>query len=169
MSAHAKKRFAVFAIAGLLSIVVAEAAMPKAGSMAPGFSLKSNSGKNLKLEEFRGQVVMINFWATWCGPCRQEMPHLNRLHERYHKAGFALLGVNIDDQPDVAREMVQKLGIAFPVLFDTDKRVSRLYDVDAMPSSLLIDRDGRIRYLHLGYRSGYEIQYDNQIRELLKQ
>lgn len=168
MSVHAP-----FRIAGLLLTVLfvssAPAAMPSTGSIAPGFTLKSNSGKNLKLGDFRGQVVMINFWATWCGPCRQEMPHLNRLHERYHKAGFALLGINIDDQPRVAREMIQKLNVAFPVLFDTDKRVSRLYDVSAMPSSLLIDRDGRIRYIHLGYRAGYEIQYDNQIRELLKQ
>ena len=146
-----------------------QAAMPAVGSIAPGFTLKSDSGKNLKLTEYRGQVVMINFWATWCSPCRQEIPHLNRLHERYRKAGFALLGLNIDDQPRVAREMMQKLSVAFPVLFDTDKRVSRLYDVGAMPSSLLIDRDGRIRYVHLGYRTGYEIEYDNQIRELLKQ
>lgn len=168
MSVHAPLRIAGFLLV-LLFVSSAPAAMPSAGSIAPGFTLKSNSGKNLKLGDFRGQVVMINFWATWCGPCRQEMPHLNRLHERYRKAGFVLLGVNIDDQPKAARDMAQRLGVVFPVLFDTDKRVSRLYDVAAMPSSLLIDRDGRVRYVHLGYRSGYEIQYDTQIRELLKQ
>lgn len=169
MSLQTPLRIVGFLLVASIGSVPVQAAMPSAGSIAPGFTLKSNSGKNLKLGEYRGQVVMVNFWATWCGPCRQEMPHLNRLHERYRKTGFVLLGVNIDDQPGVAREMVKNLGIVFPVLFDTDKRVSRLYDVSAMPSSLLIDRDGRIRYIHLGYRSGYEIQYDNQIRELLKQ
>lgn len=162
-------RIAAFTLLVCLGSGATRAAMPGTGSIAPGFTLKSDSGKNLKLGEYRGQVVMINFWATWCGPCRQEIPHLNRLHERYRKAGFALLGVNIDDQPRAAREMMQKLNVAFPVLFDTDKRVSRLYDVGAMPSTFVIDRDGRIRHIHLGYRAGYEIQYDNQIRELLKQ
>lgn len=169
MSLPTQLRIVAFALLVWFGSGAAQAAMPAVGSIAPGFTLKSDNGKNLKLGELRGQVVMINFWATWCSPCRQEIPHLNRLQERYRKAGFALLGINIDDQPRAAREMMQKLGVVFPVLFDTDKRVSRLYDVGAMPSTLLIDRDGRIRYIHLGYRPGYEIQYDNQIRELLKQ
>lgn len=169
MSLHIQLRIVAFTLLAWLGSPAAQAAMPAVGSIAPGFTLKSDNGKNLKLGEFRGHVVMINFWATWCGPCRQEIPHLNRLHERYRKAGFVLFGINIDDQPRVARDMMQKLGVVFPVLFDTDKRVSRLYDVGAMPSTLLIDRDGRVRYIHLGYRAGYEIQYDNQIRELLKQ
>lgn len=159
----------LLALVTLFAAVPVNAAMPKVGSIAPGFTLKSNAGKNLKLGDLRGQVVMINFWATWCGPCRQEMPHLNRLQERYRKAGFTVLGVNIDDQPEVAREMIQKLAIVFPVVFDTDKQVSRLYDMSAMPSTLLLDRDGRIRHIHLGYRSGYEVLYDQQIRELIKQ
>lgn len=169
MSAQIPLRIAALLLVTWFGSSAVQAAKPAVGNIAPGFTLKSDSNKNLKLNDYRGQVVMINFWATWCSPCRQEIPHLNRLHERYHKAGFALLGINIDDQPRIAREMMQKLSVAFPVLFDTDKRVSRLYDVGAMPSSLLIDRDGRIRYIHLGYRTGYEIQYDNQIRELLKQ
>lgn len=169
MPLQTQLRIVAFTLLAWLGFPSAQAAMPALGSIAPGFTLKSDNGKNLKLGEFRGQVVMINFWATWCSPCRQEIPHLNRLQDRYRKAGFSLLGINIDDQPRVAREMMQKLGVVFPVLFDTDKRVSRLYDVGAMPSTLLIDRDGRVRYIHLGYRAGYEIQYDNQIRELLKQ
>lgn len=169
MSWSATPRIAALALVTLLGSAPGQAAMPSVGSLAPGFTLKSAHGKNLKLGEFRGQVVMINFWATWCGPCRQEMPHLNRLHERYHKAGFMLLGVNVDEQPEAARAMVKKLGIVFPVLLDTGKRVSRLYDVSAMPSSILIDRDGRVRYVHLGYRAGHEIQYDNEVREMLKQ
>lgn len=159
----------IYMLTALLAAPASQAAMPKIGAAAPDFALKSSSGKNLKLSEHRGEVVMINFWATWCGPCRQELPLLNRLHEQYRKTGFTLLGVNIDDRQDAAQDMAKKLGITFPVLFDTDKRVSRLYDVNAMPSTVLIDRDGKVRYIHLGYRAGYETSYETQIRELLKQ
>ena len=153
----------------LLGASTIHAAMPVVGSVAPDFALKSSSGKNLRLSELRGQVVMINFWASWCAPCRQEMPLLNRIHERYRKTGFVLLGVNIDDNPETARTLAQQLGVGFPILFDADKNVSKRYDVDAMPSTLLIDRGGKVRYIHRGYRPGYETQYETQVRELLKQ
>jgi peroxiredoxin len=153
----------------LVVVPAVPAALPAAGQAAPDFTLKSASGQNLRLRELRGEVVLINFWATWCGPCRQEMPLLNKIHEQYRKAGFTLLGVNIDDDPAVARDMARKLGVAFPVLLDTDKRVSRLYDVDTMPATLLVDRNGKVRYVHRGYRPGLEVTYQNQIRELLKQ
>jgi peroxiredoxin len=162
-------RIAAAVLATLLVASASQAAMPAVGRVAPDFTLKSDSGKNLKLSEYRGQVVMVNFWATWCGPCRQELPLLNRIHEQYRKAGFVLLGVNIDDQPAAAQAMMKSLGIRFPVLFDTEKRVSRLYDVSAMPSTLLIDRDGKLRHVHLGYKAGYETLYENQVRELLRQ
>jgi peroxiredoxin len=145
------------------------AAMPAPGSVAPDFALKSSSGKNLRLSEHRGEVVLLNFWATWCGPCRQELPLLNRIHEQYRKVGLTLLGVNIDDRADSGQAMARKLGITFPILFDPGKQVSRRYDVDAMPSTLLIDRSGTVRYIHRGYLPGYEKTYEAQIRELLKQ
>ncbi len=145
------------------------AAMPTIGQQAPDFTLRASNGKNLKLSELRGNVVMINFWATWCAPCRQEMPHLNRFHEQYHKAGFVLLGVNVDDQAASAEAMARELKIAFPVLFDADKQVSRRYDVDAMPSTVLIDRDGKVRQIFRGYRAGTEQRYEAAIRELIKQ
>lgn len=136
---------------------------------APDFALKTLAGPNLRLKEQRGQVVMVNFWATWCGPCRVEMPHLNRLYEKYRPAGFQLLGVNIDEDPLQAQQLAAKLGLRFPVLLDTEKRVSRLYDLTTMPSTVLIDRDGKVRYVHRGYRNGYEDMYEKQIRELLKE
>lgn len=136
---------------------------------APDFALKTLAGPNLRLKEQRGQVVMVNFWATWCGPCRIEMPHLNRLYEKYRSAGFQLLGVNIDDDPQQAQQLAAKLALRFPVLLDTDKKVSRLYDLTTMPSTVLIDRDGKVRYVHRGYRNGLEEMYERQIRELLKE
>lgn len=140
-----------------------------APSSAPDFTLRTADGRNLRLQELRGQVVMVNFWASWCAPCRVEMPHLNRLADKYRSSGFTLLGVNVDDDPKNATAAAAKMGVRFPVLLDGDKRVVKLYDVATMPSTILIDRDGRIRYLHRGYRDGYEETYDQQVRELLKE
>jgi peroxiredoxin len=139
------------------------------GQAAPDFVLKSSSGQNLRLSEYRGDVVMVNFWATWCGPCRQEMPLLDELYSRYERVGFSLLGVNIDDDSRKAMRMVSELGVSFPVLFDASKEVSKLYEVDAMPVTVLIDREGTIRYVHHGYKPGYEDKYLDQIRSLLRE
>jgi peroxiredoxin len=136
---------------------------------APDFTLRSAEGKNLRLKEQRGQVVLVNFWASWCGPCRQEMPHLNRLYDKYRASGFTLLGVNIDDDPRKATGAAASWGLKFPVLLDADKTVSKLYDLGSMPATVLIDRDGRVRYLHRGYREGMEESYEKQIRELVKE
>jgi len=121
---------------GLLFSAFAATSLASSGLMgqaAPDFALKSASGENLRLSEFRGDVVMVNFWATWCGPCRQEMPLLDELYSRYGRVGFSLLGVNIDDNSSKAMKMVSELGVSFPVLFDSSKEVSKLYEVDAMP------------------------------------
>ncbi len=136
---------------------------------APDFTLKTLNGPNLRLGEQRGQVVMINFWASWCGPCKQEMPHLNRLHDKYGDAGFKLLGVNIDDDPKKASAAAAALGVKFPVLLDAAKDVSRLYGLSAMPTTFVIDRDGRVRYVHKGYREGVENAYEQQVRALVKE
>ena len=139
------------------------------GQPAPDFALKSSTGENLRLSEYRGDVVMINFWATWCGPCRQEMPLLDELYARYQRVGFNLLGVNIDDDSRRAMQMIEELGVSFPVLFDARKEVSKLYEVEAMPVTVLVDREGKVRYVHHGYKPGYEDKYLDQIRSLLRE
>jgi peroxiredoxin len=157
-------------LALLLACAVGSAAAAvQLSSSAPDFTLRSVAGANLRLQEQRGQVVLVNFWATWCGPCRQEMPHLNRIYDKYRASGFVLLGVNIDDDPRAAADLAAKLGLRFPVLLDTDKQVSRAYDMSAMPATLLIDRDGRVRHIHRGYRDGVERTYEEQVRSLLKE
>jgi peroxiredoxin len=157
------------AIAALLAATLPAVAALQASAPAPDFTLRSMDGPNLRLAEQRGRVVMVNFWATWCGPCRQEMPHLNKLYDKYRDSGFVLLGVNIDDNARAATDLATKLGLRFPVLLDTDKSVSRLYDLGSMPATVLIDRDGKVRHLHRGYREGYEITYEQQVRALLKE
>jgi peroxiredoxin len=139
------------------------------GQPAPDFALKSSTGENLRLSEYRGDVVMINFWATWCGPCRQEMPLLDDLYNRYERVGFNLLGVNIDDDSGRAMDMIRELGVNFPVLFDARKEVSKLYEVGSMPVTVIVDREGTVRYVHQGYKPGYEQMYLDQVRSLLRE
>lgn len=140
-----------------------------ANPAAADFTLASLGGKNLRLSEQRGEVIMINFWASWCGPCRKEMPLLNELHARYSAAGFQVWGVNVDAERADAEQMLQRIPVEFPVLFDTAGDVSKKFGVDAMPSSVFIDRDGKVRYLHRGYRDGDEESYKKIIRELIRE
>ncbi len=160
------------AIVALLFSVFAATSLASSGlegQTAPDFALKSSTGENMRLSEYRGDVVMVNFWATWCGPCRQEMPLLDELYQRYSRVGFNLLGVNIDDDSRRAMQMIEELGVNFPVLFDASKKVSELYDVDAMPVTVIIDREGTVRYVHQGYKPGYEDKYLTEIRTLLRE
>ena len=138
-------------------------------SMAPSFTLPSRSGDTVSLAQLKGKVVMLNFWASWCGPCRQEMPLLDQMHKRYSALGFTLVGVNVDANSKDAEEWLSKTPVSFPVLFDKESKVSKLYDVSTMPYTVFIDRKGNVRYLHKGYKPGDEGEYLNQIRALLKE
>ena len=153
------------AVAALTPAAAATTATP----LAPDFTLRGADGRNVRLDELRGQVVLVNFWATWCGPCREEMPRLDMLYQKYHKSGFVLLGVNVDDDPHTALATAAKLNVSFPVLLDTDKKVSKLYDLNTMPSTVVIDRDGKMRFLTRGFHAGTERDYEQQIRGLLKE
>ncbi len=160
---------------GLLIVLLSSSlALPGAtasadSSSAPGFTLESRDGGVVSLAEHQGHVVMINFWATWCGPCREEMPHLEALHQRYSSLGFTLLGVNVEENSQDAVDWLEEMPVSFPILFDPENRVSALYDVVAMPSTVLVDRQGRIRFLHHGYQTGYENEYQTQIRALIRE
>jgi peroxiredoxin len=156
-------------LGGLLSLICGAVVAAPVSQLAPDFTLKSTSGENIKLSELRGNVVMINFWASWCGPCRQEMPLLQQLYERYQDLGFTLLGINVDEDSVVADKILKEISVSFPVLYDSRNKVSKRYQVKAMPSTFVIDRDGKVRYLHQGYKSGYEASYQQQIRTLLSE
>ena len=94
----------------------------------------------MSLTQYHGQVVMINFWASWCGPCRQEMPLLESIYKKYNKLGFTLLGVNVEPDSKAADDWLKQTPVSFPILFDKDSKVSKLYDVAGMPSTVIIDR-----------------------------
>ena len=136
---------------------------------APDFALKTPGGENARLSEHRGEVVMINFWASWCAPCRQEMPLLEELYTQYEPLGFTILGVNVEEDSSKALAMLEDIPVSFPIMLDTSSKVSKLYNVVAMPTSILVDRDGNMRYLHHGYKPGYEEKYQQQVRELIRE
>ena len=153
--------------AGLLVFPFASHAQLAVGEPAPDFALRSLGDQNLRLSEHLGDVVVINFWATWCGPCRQEMPLLDEIYNKYKLAGLTLLSINIDDSAERAGEMAQTLKVTYPVLLDERKEVSRAYDVGSMPLTVLIDREGVVRYVSEGFKPGYEKRYTEQLRKLL--
>jgi peroxiredoxin len=139
------------------------------GASAPAFQLTSMNGKSLSLDQLKGQVVLINFWASWCGPCRTEMPILEQLYHSYQAAGFTLLGVNVEPKEGDAEKFLKGTPVSFPILFDPDSKVSKLYEVSGMPSTIIVDRKGTVRYVHHGYKPGDESEYLDQIRALTQE
>ncbi|MGI9227755.1 MAG: TlpA family protein disulfide reductase [Gammaproteobacteria bacterium] len=136
---------------------------------APDFVLKSASGKNIRLSELKGRVIMLNFWATWCGPCAEEIPYLNKIHDSLDPYDFELLGINLDEDQSKAIHLANKLNMNFPILFDVEKDVSKRFLIDAMPTTIIIDRSGNIRNINRGFKKGYEERYYRQIQALRKE
>ena len=139
------------------------------GDSAPDFTLKSLQGKNLKLEEQRGQIILINFWASWCGPCRKEMPVLQSLHQKYQDLGVAVWGVNVEQENQAGRDFLADLNLSFPIFFDQTNTISKTYQVEAMPTTVIVDRDGKVRYIFRGYKDGYEKKYAKAIKKLIRE
>jgi thiol-disulfide isomerase/thioredoxin len=154
-----------------LAFVLPAFAASTSSGPAPAFSLSARGGKQIDLNQFKGQVVMINFWATWCGPCRQEMPLLEDIYKKYKPMGFTMLAVNVEPDSAAAEAWLGKLSkpVTFPVAFDTESKVSKLYKVAGMPSTVFVDRKGNVRVMHKGYKPGDENFYLTQIRSMLKE
>src|SRR5436190_5343433 len=120
-----------------LFVLPAFAASTSSGP-APGFQLSGRNGKSIDLSQFKGQVVMINFWASWCVPCRQEMPLLEEIYKKYKPMGFTLVGVNVEPKTGDPEGWLSKLPkpVTFPVAYDVDSKVSKLYKVSGMPTTV---------------------------------
>ncbi len=136
---------------------------------APNFTLPDSQGNPVNLEDFRGEVVMINFWASWCIPCRQEMPFLEKLYQRYKDLGFTIIGINVEEDTQMAHAMLKKIPVSFPILFDQTNAVSKLYQVSGMPTTILIDKSGNQRFEHKGYLPGIEEKYKTQVKALIRE
>ena len=145
------------------------AAATLVGKDAPDFVLKATDGNNLRLSEFRGQVVLVNFWARWAGESRQEIPALNKIYTTYGRAGLVVLGVSVDEDLQRAHEFANAMKVSYPIMFDTGSDVGRDYRLEKMPMTILVDRSGVVRYSHVGYRRGDDKAFLDQIRELLRE
>lgn len=129
---------------------------PEVGALAPEFTLKDLHGNDVSLSDFRGQIVLLNFWATWCGPCREEMP---TIQERYNGGGFAILAINFGESQEKVQEYLDELGIDLPVLLDPGGSIQELYRVRGYPSSFFVDPDGVIRFIHIGELKQDDLDY----------
>jgi peroxiredoxin len=157
------------ALSALLMAAAPAAAPTLMGKEAPDFVLRSMDGRNLRLSEYRGQVVLINFWARWAGDSRQEMPALDRIHTTYTRAGLVVLGVSVDEDARRAHEFASAMKVGYPILFDTTSNIGRDYLLQKMPMTILVDRSGVVRYANVGFKPGDDRAYLDKIRELLRE
>jgi len=159
----------LLALSAAAGLALGSADTLRAGAPAPTFALNSSAGKSVSLTDLKGQVVLVNFWASWCGPCRKEMPILEQLNKQYRTKGVTLVGVNVEPDSAAAVNWLKATPVSFPILFDTDSRVSKLYQVEGMPNTVILDRKGNVRYIHRGYQPGAENEYLDQIRTLIRE
>jgi peroxiredoxin len=157
-------------ILGLAMAAAPLAAAPSiVGKPAPDFVLRGLDGRNLRLSEFRGQVVLVNFWTRSDGDSRQQMPALDRINITYQRAGLVVLGVSVDEDLRRAKEFASAMSVSYPILFDTGTEIGKDYFLQKMPMTILIDRSGLVRYSAVGFRRGDERVYLDQIRQLLRE
>ena len=137
------------------------AVAPRVDRMAPGFELDNLDGQAVSLESLRGRYIMLNFWATWCGPCRNEMPFMQEIYENpdWSAQGLRIVAVNIGESASQAKAFMDEFGFEFQVLLDSDTRIAAAYNIRGIPTTFFIDRDGVIRDIRVGtFRSRAEIE-----------
>jgi peroxiredoxin len=139
------------------------------GKAAPDFALRASAGDNVRLSEHRGEVVVLSFWSNRCTPCRTQLAALDRSFRTYRSARLVVYGVGVDDQPALALEFARSSGVSFPMLLDPAKNVSRNFEVDNLPMTVLIDRNGVIRHVLRDYSPASETLYLQELRALLNE
>ena len=135
-------------------------------SKAPSFELPSDSG-NFSLEAHRNQVVYIDFWASWCVPCRHSFPWLNEMQARYGEDGFKVIGINLDHDKAKANKFLERVPADFEIAYDPEGTVADMYSLKVMPSSFLIDQEGNLIHKHKGFKASDGNRMENMIKKLL--
>ncbi len=152
----------------LIMLLVGALAFQNAFAIAlPGRPALSQKGL-FEAEEYRGKVVYLDFWASWCGPCKKSFPWMQEMHKKYEHMGLKVIAVNLDKKKDLADKFLQEIPAAFPILYDSAGVLAEQYQLAGMPMTYIIDREGVIRYRHIGYVPAMQAHYEQQIRDLLK-
>ena len=139
---------------------------PLRGEPAPDFSLATRKGSPASLSAYAGHVVLVDFWATWCDPCRLSFPRYQALSSR-HGNDVVVVGISEDDEDAGIDRFIEETGAHFPVAWDGDKTLAQRYRINSMPTLFIIDKNGLVRYVHQGFRPGDEDQIDNAIKSLM--
>jgi thiol-disulfide isomerase/thioredoxin len=137
------------------------------GELAPAFELPRADGSTLALSELRGQVVLVDFWASWCGPCRKSLPHLDTLQSRYAEQGLRVVAINLDEVRAEAERFLSAVPLDIEIVFDAIGDSATVFGLKAMPSSYLIGRDGRVRARRLGFRAADSVDFEQAIEQAL--
>ena len=160
-----------FSLGLLLGSIAFAASSPgelEPGMTAPPFSGARIDGGTLGLEALRGHVILLNFWAVNCPPCRIEMPELEKLHRRYEHRGLRLIGITqMNPERDQVARFIQEIGVTYPILLDPEVRIGDLYGIVAHPTSVLIDANGIVRFVNTGYLKGEEKDIERAVRAAL--
>jgi peroxiredoxin len=140
-------------------------------SKAPDFNAKDMDGKTIHLSDLKGKVVLIDFWASWCVPCKKSMPHLIELYNAYKDTSFTAIGVNVDTEKDKVKQFEEEINdnIPFPVIFDKDSEIPPLYEVEGMPTTVVVNKQGIIKYKEVGYTNELKEKLDKIIKDLTSQ
>jgi len=163
---------AVAVLAGAALIFLSEEVPPVLGrgSAAPDFSLPTlSSSSPISLSEYKGDVVLVNFWATWCKPCEEEMPAMERLYQALHEEGFQMIAVSVDEDRAEVETFQQQMALSFPIAMDPERAVARAYQTMGFPESILVGRDGSVIERYVGPRDWDASAYKSRIRALLSQ
>ena len=150
-----------------LCLAAGAASAAEVGAAAPPFTLPTAQETTISLERLRGQVVYVDFWASWCGPCRRSFPWMGELQQRYGSRGFTVVAINVDAKRDDAERFLRQYPAAFAVAYDAAGATPRAYDVKAMPSSYLVDREGRIAGVEHGFLDERRAAVEDAIRALV--
>jgi cytochrome c biogenesis protein CcmG, thiol:disulfide interchange protein DsbE len=166
-TSRARRRWSARAAAAMVAAAALHAAAVAPGDPAPAFALSTATGETVALDKLKGRVVYVDFWASWCGPCRRSFPWMNELVQKYGPTGFTVVGVNVDKRRPDAEKFLQQTPATFTIVYDPVGKTPEAYGVKGMPSSYLVDAGGKVVAVESGFRDEQKAEFEARIKTLL--